>query len=146
MAKKADAKKAAALVMGNCARECNNRGLPLDPRVWKIRPEHIAQLVEIVGNGLISAKIASDIFPSIFESGEMPEEHVKRNGLGQISDSSELERVVEEIVKANPSEAEAYRGGKKKLMSFFVGQVMRATKGKANPALVNGLLEKKLGG
>lgn len=74
----------------------------------------------------------------------MPEAYVKEKGLGQISDSSALEAAVDAVIAANPAEVEAYRGGKTKLISFFVGQIMRATKGKANPALVNELLGKKL--
>ena len=69
---------------------------------------------------------------------------MKEKGLGQISDSSALEAAVDAVIAANPAEVEAYRGGKTKLISFFVGQIMRATKGKANPALVNELLGKKL--
>jgi len=69
---------------------------------------------------------------------------VKEKGLVQISDTSALEAAVDEVIAANPAEVEAYRGGKTKLISFFVGQIMRATKGKANPALVNELLAKKL--
>ena len=74
----------------------------------------------------------------------MPEAYVKEKGLAQISDTSALEAAVDEVIAANPAEVEAYRGGKTKLISFFVGQIMRATKGKANPALVNELLAKKL--
>lgn len=143
-AQKADGKKVAAYIMGNCARECNNRNLSLNPAEWKIKAEHIAELTQIVQDGLISAKIAADIFPILFESGEMPKAYVQRKGLLQISDSSALEKVIENVIKANPAEVEAYMGGKKKLLSFFVGQIMRATKGKANPALVNELLIKKL--
>ena len=76
----------------------------------------------------------------------MPETYVTAKGLVQISDSAALAATVDDILAANPAEVEAYRGGKTKLMSFFVGQVMRATKGKANPALVNELLESKLSG
>lgn len=144
-AKQADPKKVSALILGSCARECNNRNLPLDPGLWKITPGHIAELVEIIQSGLISAKIASDIFPELFESGEMPRAYVEKKGLAQISDSSALEKAVDEVIAANPAEADAYRAGKKKLLSFFVGQIMKATKGKANPALVNELLLKKLG-
>ena len=74
----------------------------------------------------------------------MPESYVKEKGLVQISDSSALEEAVDAVIAANPAEVEAFRGGKTKLVSFFVGQIMRATKGKANPAMVNELLAKKL--
>lgn len=146
IARRTDGKRAASLILGNLARECNTQNIPLVPHLWKIRPDHIVELIEIVGEGLISSKIAADIFPAIFNSGEMPRTHVEKQGLLQISDSSMLEKVVDEILTANPEEVIAYKGGKKKLISFFVGQIMRATKGKANPAMVNKLLAKKLEG
>ena len=144
-ASKADPKKVANFVLGPLLRECNNRGLnAADPSVWAMKPEALAELVRLVDGGTISAKIANDIFGDIFELGVMPEAYVKEKGLVQISDTSALEAAVDEVIAANPAEVEAYRGGKTKLISFFVGQIMRATKGKANPALVNELLAKKL--
>ena len=144
-AAKADPKKVANFVLGPLLRECNSRGLnAADPSVWAMKPEALAELVRLVDGGTISAKIANDIFGDIFELGVMPEAYVKEKGLVQISDTSALEAAVDEVIAANPAEVEAYRGGKTKLISFFVGQIMRATKGKANPALVNELLAKKL--
>lgn len=144
-AAKADPKKVANFVLGPLLRECNSRGLnAADPSVWAMKPEALAELVRLVDGGTISAKIANDIFGDIFELGAMPEAYVKEKGLVQISDTSALEAAVDEVIAANPAEVEAYRGGKTKLISFFVGQIMRATKGKANPALVNELLAKKL--
>jgi len=144
-AAKADPKKVANFVLGPLLRECNARGLSAaDPSAWAMKPEALAELVRLVDGGTISAKIANDIFGDIFEQGVMPEAYVKEKGLAQISDTSALEAAVDEVIAANPAEVEAYRGGKTKLISFFVGQIMRATKGKANPALVNELLAKKL--
>ena len=144
-AAKAAPKKVANFVLGPLLRECNARGLSAaDPSAWAMRPEALAELVRLVDGGTISAKIANDIFGDIFEQGVMPEAYVKEKGLVQISDTSALEAAVDEVIAANPAEVEAYRGGKTKLISFFVGQIMRATKGKANPALVNELLAKKL--
>ena len=144
-AAKADPKKVANFVLGPLLRECNTRGLnAADPAAWAMKPEALAELVRLVDGGTISAKIANDIFGDIFEQGVMPEAYVKEKGLVQISDTSALEAAVDEVIAANPAEVEAYRGGKTKLISFFVGQIMRATKGKANPALVNELLAKKL--
>ena len=144
-AAKADPKKVANFVLGPLLRECNTRGLnAADPSAWAMKPEALAELVRLVDGGTISAKIANDIFGDIFEQGVMPEAYVKEKGFAQISDSSALEAAVDEVIAANPAEVEAYRGGKTKLISFFVGQIMRATKGKANPALVNELLAKKL--
>ena len=144
-AKLYDARKAANFVLGPLLRECHARGLSVaDPAQWAMKPEALAELARIVDQGLISAKIASDIFGDIFESGTMPEAYVKEKGLVQISDTSAIEQAVDAVIAANPSEVEAFKGGKTKLISFFVGQIMRATKGKANPALVNELLAKKL--
>ncbi len=141
----ADARKAANIMLGPLLRECNSRGLSAaDPAAWKMKPEALAELVRIVDQGLISSKIANDIFADLFETGAMPESYVKEKGLVQISDSSALEEAVDAVIAANPAEVEAFRGGKTKLVSFFVGQIMRATKGKANPAMVNELLAKKL--
>jgi len=144
-AAKADAKKVANYVLGPLLRECNARGVSTaDAASWAMKPAALAELVRLVDGGTISAKIANDIFGDLFETGAMPEAYVKEKGLVQISDTSALEAAVDEVLAANPAEVEAFRGGKTKLMSFFVGQIMRATKGKANPALVNELLAKKL--
>ncbi len=146
-AQKADPRKVANYIIGPLLRECNTRSLAIgDPSAWKMQPESLAELVNIVDKGLVSAKIANDIFADLFESGVSPEQYVKEKGLAQISDTSRIESCVDEVIAANPSEVEAYRGGKTKLISFFVGQIMRATKGKANPGVVNELLRKKLMG
>lgn len=144
-AARADAKKVANMVLGPLLRECNSRGIsPSNPTAWAMKPEALAELVTLVDDGVISAKIANDIFSDLFVTGVMPADYVKEKGLAQISDSAALEASIDEILASNPDEVAAYRGGKTKLMSFFVGQVMRATKGKANPALVNKLLLQKL--
>lgn len=146
-AHKADARKVANFMMGPLLRIMNSSdlcGRDLGTERAPMRPEALAELVSIVDAGLISSKIANDIFADIFASGDMPETYVRAQGLVQISDSSAIEKAVDDVIAANPAEVEAYRGGKTKLISFFVGQIMRATKGKANPALVNELLEKKL--
>lgn len=143
-AAKADARKVANFILGPLLRELNARSLHVQD--CAMTPEALAELVSIVDKGLISAKIANDIFADLMENGAMPEAYVKEKGLVQISDSSALEAAVGKVLADNPAEVEAFRGGKTKLISFFVGQVMRATRGKANPALVNELLAKKLAG
>ena len=143
-AAKADARKVANFILGPLLRELNARSLHVQD--CAMTPEALAELVSIVDKGLISAKIANDIFADLMENGAMPEAYVKEKGLVQISDSSALEAAVDQVLADNPAEVEAFRGGKTKLISFFVGQVMRATRGKANPALVNELLAKKLAG
>ena len=143
-AAKADARKVANFILGPLLRELNARSLHVQD--CAMTPEALAELVSIVDKGLISAKIANDIFADLMENGAMPEAYVKEKGLVQSSDSSALEAAVDKVLAENPAEVEAFRGGKTKLISFFVGQVMRATRGKANPALVNELLAKKLAG
>ncbi len=143
-AAKADARKVANFILGPLLRELNARSQHVQD--CAMTPEALAELVSIVDKDLISAKIANDIFADLMENGAMPEAYVKEKGLVQISDSSALETAVDKVLADNPAEVEAFRGGKTKLISFFVGQVMRATRGKANPALVNELLAKKLAG
>ena len=137
-----DARKAANFILGPLMRELNARGG--DFSQCAMTAEGLAELVRLVDKGVISAKIANDIFPDLFTTGTMPESYVRDHGLAQISDASALEDAVDRILAENPAEVAAFRGGKTKLMSFFVGQIMRATKGKANPAMVNELLRKKL--
>ncbi len=135
-------KRLAALMLGEYLRECGTRGLA--PGKTKMAPAGLAELAKIVDNGLISIRIAHDIFPELFETGAPAEALAKERGLVQVSDSSELEFLVDAVLAENPAEVEAYRSGKTKLLSFFVGRIMQKTKGKANPAQVNKLLGKKL--
>lgn len=110
----------------------------------KVTPENLAALLQLIDDGTISGKIAKTVFEEMFESGGDAKTIVADKGLVQISDSSALEGVIDEIVTANPKQAEQYRAGKEKLLGFFVGQVMKATQGKANPQLVNEVLKRKL--
>jgi aspartyl-tRNA(Asn)/glutamyl-tRNA(Gln) amidotransferase subunit B len=136
-------KKISNWVMGEIMRELNDRGATL--AVCKVRPGDLAQLVKLVDDGMISGSMAKSVFKELFETGGDPEAHVKTKGLVQISDTSAIEGLVDEVLAENPSEVERFKGGDKKLTGFFVGQVMKKSKGKANPALVNQLLAKKLG-
>lgn len=139
----AQPRKVVNLMLGPLQRELNQQGMALGASAMK--PEALAELVRIIEAGLISAKIGNDIFAELFETGAMPEAFVRERGLVQISDTSAIEGAVDEVIAENPAEVEAYKGGKTKLVSFFMGQVMRKTRGKANPALVTELLAKKLG-
>lgn len=137
-----EARKIANLMQGPLLRELNQRGLA--PANLLLRPEALAELARIVDQGLISAKIAADIFPELMDGETMPEALVRERGLVQVSDGDAIEAAVTKVLAANPSEVEAYRGGKTKLISFFVGQVMREMRGKANPAVVNETLARHL--
>ena len=136
-------KRVAGLMQAEFLRECAGAGFL--PSEAPMTPAYLAELAQIIENGTISPRMAHDIFAELFASGASPEQFVKDRGLVQVSDTGELEGIINEVIAENPSEAEEFRSGKTKLMAFFVGQVMRKTKGKANPALVNALLQKKLG-
>ncbi|MGE4506768.1 MAG: Asp-tRNA(Asn)/Glu-tRNA(Gln) amidotransferase subunit GatB [Desulfovibrionaceae bacterium] len=109
-----------------------------------LTPEHLAKLLALVDGGLISVKIGKDAFADLCASGEDPEAYVKSKGLVQESDSSALAAVVDEVIAENPAEAERVRGGDKKVVGFLMGQIMKKTKGKANPGVVTKLLNEKL--
>jgi len=101
---------------------------------------------DLVESGAISGKILKDLYDLAFERGEDFPVVYEKEKPQQITDMSAIEKMIDEVIAANPKQLEQYRGGKKTVMSYFVGQVMRASKGQANPALVNELLAKKLEG
>ena len=105
---------------------------------------HLSEMLKMIDDGVISGKIAKNDFEEMYRSGKRAEEIVKEKGWVQVKDSTEIENMIDQVLSANPKEVEAYRKGKEKLFGFFVGQVMKATQGKANPQLVNELLKKKL--
>jgi aspartyl-tRNA(Asn)/glutamyl-tRNA(Gln) amidotransferase subunit B len=109
-----------------------------------LQPEQLAALINLIARGTISNTIGKQIFPELFTSGEDPEAYVQAKNLSQISDQGELDQVVDEVLAENPEEVQSYLGGKSKLLSFFMGQVMKKTKGQANPKMVNSLLASKL--
>jgi len=137
-----NAKRLAGLMRTEFLRECSARGI--GPASAAMGPEQLAGLAVIIENGLVSQRMAHDIFAELFESGHSPEVFVKERGLVQVSDTGELEAIVDEAIAGNPAELAAYRSGKEKLFSFFVGQVMKKTGGKANPSMVSELLKKRL--
>jgi len=112
----------------------------------KVTPDHLGELLLMVDMGTISGKIAKAVFIDMMESGKDPQKIVKEKNLLQVSDEGELLTLVREIVAANPGQAEEFRGGKNKLMGFFVGQLMQKTRGKANPKLANELFARELKG
>jgi aspartyl-tRNA(Asn)/glutamyl-tRNA(Gln) amidotransferase subunit B len=104
----------------------------------------LAGLLRRIDDGTISGKIAKEIFDQMWESGATADEIIEKDDRRQISDSAEIDRIVDDIIDANPAQVAEYRSGKEKAFNFFVGQAMKATKGKANPAQVNEILKKKL--
>lgn len=139
----AEPKKVSNWIMGELLRELNDRGAALAQ--CGFRPEELAALIRLVDGGLISGTIAKTVFKDLFATGGDPEAYVRAKGMIQISDNSALEGFVDEVLAENPAEVERFRAGDRKLTGFFVGQVMKKSRGKANPALVNKLLAEKLG-
>jgi len=135
-------KKIANWIMTDIMRELNTRAC--SPRDLKLTPQGLAALVRLVEQGQISAKSGKDILPELLETGADPEALVEAKGLVQISDTSALAADIDAVLAENPKELADYRAGKTKLMGFFVGQIMRRTKGQANPAVVNQILQEKL--
>jgi aspartyl-tRNA(Asn)/glutamyl-tRNA(Gln) amidotransferase subunit B len=112
----------------------------------KFRPADIVQLVELVDSGKISSRIAQDVFAEMFTTGQSPSKIVDQKGLAQVSDASAIEAFCEQAIAANPGPVSDYRAGKAAALNFLKGQVMKLSKGKANPSLAGELLERKLKG
>jgi aspartyl-tRNA(Asn)/glutamyl-tRNA(Gln) amidotransferase subunit B len=138
-----DAKLVANWVTGDLFGALNRAGR--DVVLAPITPKKLGKLVGLIQAGSISGRIAKDVFQEMFETGEDPETIVAEQGLAQISDSAQIEAIVDGLIAANPGQVAGYQKNPKAL-GWFVGQVMKATKGQANPQLVNELLKKKLGG
>jgi aspartyl-tRNA(Asn)/glutamyl-tRNA(Gln) amidotransferase subunit B len=111
-----------------------------------VTPRLLADMLQLIEKGTISGKIAKTVFDGMYKTGKGPAEIVEEKGLVQVSDTGAIEKIIDEVLAAEAGQVEAYRSGKDKLFGFFVGQVMKASKGKANPAMVNELLLKKLKG
>jgi aspartyl-tRNA(Asn)/glutamyl-tRNA(Gln) amidotransferase subunit B len=110
----------------------------------KIKPTDLVQMLKLIDDGSISGKMGKAVFEEMFTSGKSPALIIKEKGLVQISDQGTLLPVIEEIIKSNPKVVEDYKNGKEKAFGFFIGQIMKSTRGQANPALVNQLLKEQL--
>ncbi|MEQ1679848.1 MAG: Asp-tRNA(Asn)/Glu-tRNA(Gln) amidotransferase subunit GatB [Nitrospira sp.] len=130
-------------VMGELMRELNNSGT--DISASPVTPERLVSLLQMVDKGTISLKVARDIFPELYSSGKVPEQIVQEKGLTQVSDEGALEQIIAEVLSKNPAQVAQFKEGKQQVLGFLVGQVMKASGGKANPGKVNELLKKKLG-
>ena len=131
-------------VIGELTRVMNDSGKSLDE--IKLSPEHLADLTKFIESGEISHKIAKTIFEEMLISAKNPAQIIEEKGLKQVSDAGELGRIADELLAANPQQVEQYRTGKTKVIGFFVGQMMKQTRGKGNPAVINSLLKEKLDG
>jgi aspartyl-tRNA(Asn)/glutamyl-tRNA(Gln) amidotransferase subunit B len=110
----------------------------------KLTPVNVAMLINRIDDQTISGKIGKSIFEEMYSSGVSPDEIIESQGLQQISDDGEIEKIINSVIEKNPDQVAAYLAGKDKLFGFFVGQVMKLTQGKANPQTVNNILKEKL--
>jgi aspartyl-tRNA(Asn)/glutamyl-tRNA(Gln) amidotransferase subunit B len=138
-----ESKPASNWIMAELLRELNNDEREL--RECPVKPGQLADLLKLIGRGTISGKIAKTVFAEMYKTGRDPAAIVQAQGLVQVTDTGAIEKAIDEVIAKNPAQLDQYRAGKTKVFGFFVGQVMKATSGKANPELVNELLKKKLG-
>jgi len=138
----ADAKLAANWMMGDLAKQLNEESLDITQS--PVDAQRLGAMIKLIMANTISGKIAKKVFKEMWTNSDDPEKIVKDKGLVQITDVSAIEGVVDEVIAKNPKAVEEYKGGKKKAIGALVGQVMKATKGKANPQMVNKLLAEKL--
>ena len=139
-----DAKASANWIMGDLLGYLNANNLELDE--VKITSQGLGEMIQLIEKGTISTKIAKTVFKGILETGKSPAQIVEEQGLVQISDEGAIVAIVDQVIAANPQSVEDFRGGKDKAIGFLVGQIMKETKGKANPGLVNKLLMDRLKG
>jgi aspartyl-tRNA(Asn)/glutamyl-tRNA(Gln) amidotransferase subunit B len=139
----AEPKLAANWVMGELSAALNRDGVEIGSS--PVGAEALARLLVRITDNTISGKIAKEVFEAMWAGEGSADEIIDKRGLKQITDTGELDGIIEEVIAANPNQLEQYRAGKDKLFGFFVGQVMKATQGKANPQQVNTLLKQKLG-
>ncbi len=137
-------KLASTWVTGELFSRLNKAGLELTGS--PVNAERFSGLLARIQDNTISGKIGKQILDQMWDSTASADEIIEKEGLKQISDSSEIEKMIDDVIEANPSQLEEYRAGKEKLLAFFVGQVMKASRGKANPAQLNEMLRKKLKG
>ena len=137
-----DAKLAANWVITNLFGALNKEAKSITES--PVSAEALGGLIELISDNTISGKIAKDVFAEMFETGKSASEIVEEKGLKQVTDSSAIEPIIDEVLANNPDMVEQYKSGKDKLFGFLVGQVMKATQGKANPGMVNQILKDKL--
>lgn len=135
-------KATANWILSELMRELNTSGLNIAN--CKIKAENLAELIGLIDSGKISGKIAKTVFSEMWTTGHNAELIVRQKGLEQVSDTGAIEKIIDDVINANTSQVQEYRSGKTKVFGFFVGAVMKASKGQANPDMVNELLKKKL--
>ncbi len=138
----ADPKEAANWLMGDFAKQMAQSDI--DMKSVPVAAKEMAELLKLIAAGTISGKIAKQVFPEMWETGKPAAAIVEEKGLVQISDTGALEELAAKVIAANPQSVEDFKAGKKKAVGFLMGQIMKETKGQANPQVVNGILTKKL--
>lgn len=136
-------KKISNWIMTELLRELKTRDIEISDSL--VQPKNLAELIKLIDDGTISGKIAKDIFLEMMGTGETASSLVDKKGLKQVSDTTELEALVDKVIAEQTANVQQYKAGKVQLLGFFVGLVMKLTQGKANPGVVNELLKKKLG-
>ncbi|WKZ68717.1 MAG: Asp-tRNA(Asn)/Glu-tRNA(Gln) amidotransferase subunit GatB [Melioribacteraceae bacterium] len=139
-----DYKSASNWVMGDILKVINENKILITEFI--VSPENIGKLINLINNKTVSTTIGREVFAEMLKDNKEPQIIVKEKNLVQISDSSQIEKVIDEIIASNEKQVEEYRNGKEKVLGFLVGQIMRETKGKANPQVVNEILIQKLKG
>ncbi len=137
-----DAKLLSNIIIGDISSLLNKENIEITDS--KLSTKNVSEIVNLVTEGVISGKIAKTVLEQTWDSGLSPIEIVESSGLKQIDDDDEIERIIDQIISEHPDQVSAYKGGKDKLFGFFVGQIMKATQGKANPASANKILKDKL--
>jgi aspartyl-tRNA(Asn)/glutamyl-tRNA(Gln) amidotransferase subunit B len=131
-------------LIGEVSAQLNREGL--DMTQCPITPQQLGGMLKLIVDGIISNSAAKEVFRTMWIEGGDADAIIEAKGLKQVSDSGAIEKIVDEIIAANPAQVAEYRSGKDKVFGFFVGQAMKASKGKANPAQLNEVLKKKLAG
>jgi aspartyl-tRNA(Asn)/glutamyl-tRNA(Gln) amidotransferase subunit B len=137
-----ETKKVCNLITSDVLRLLNESGI--EPDAIPAKPAHLVETLKLIDSGQINTTVGKAVFEESFRTGENPANIVKRKRFAQINDTDELRALLRSIIEANPGPLADYKGGKQKALTFFVGQVMKATKGQANPQIVNALAKEEL--
>ena len=137
-----DVKGLANWILGDVSAYLNNNAITIDK--FKVSPEHLAGLVDLIGKGVLSSKLAKKVFAEMVKNDEAPQALVKKLGLEQVSDAGAIGKIVDEVLAKNPQSVADFKAGKDRAIGFLVGQVMKASHGKANPGMVNKMLKEKM--
>ena len=137
-----DAKGVANWMLGDVSAYLNNEGVEIDK--FPINPKHLGEMVNLINKGVLSSKLAKKVFAEMLKADKAPADLVKELGLEQVSDTGALQAMVDEVIAANPQSVADFKAGKDRAVGFLVGQIMKKSRGKANPSMVNQMIMKKL--